>query len=168
MSSFFLWWILDPILFIAPCWAGNISALLARRLPLPETPLDFGFFIAEKPLFGPHKTWRGLLIAIIVAGLVGLVLPYHNFTTGAFLGFSAMLGDLAGAGIKRRIGVASGMPCLPCDRIPDTLFPIVFAYVAGILPLSMLQCIILLIGNIFISKGANIVWYVLRLKEHPW
>jgi CDP-2,3-bis-(O-geranylgeranyl)-sn-glycerol synthase len=97
------------------------AGLLGRRL---AAPIDARVQLRDgQPLFGSHKTWRGLvagiLAAALVAGAAGL-----PAAIGAAFGALALCGDLLSSFVKRRLSRASGtwMPFL--DQLPEALLPL--------------------------------------------
>ncbi len=126
-------------LFLPGYVADSIPPLLARIPGLARfsMPLDCGRTWRGQRLLGDHKTWRGTLGAIIIAGLVFLVqrwlavrglvvadapvlaLPWWY---GFLLGFGVIvLGDALESFMKRRLGVAPGKQWVPFDQIDFTL-----------------------------------------------
>jgi len=80
-------------------------------------------FIDGRPLLGPAKTIRGILVAIVVtaasAPLLGL-----NLEIGLLVGAAAMAGDLLSSFLKRRLGLAPSSRATGLDQIPESLFPL--------------------------------------------
>jgi len=86
-------------------------------------PIDGKLTLGDhQPLFGPHKTWRGLIAGILVTGVVGSLLDI-GFMTGAFFGALALAGDLFSSFIKRRLGCTSGQSFALLDQLPEALLP---------------------------------------------
>ncbi|MBN1849300.1 MAG: CDP-archaeol synthase [Deltaproteobacteria bacterium] len=92
-----------------------------------KKPMDMGFSIRGKRVFGDHKTWRGATIQIIFC-LVGALLQMdlqnagfipswvplldyhkHALVNGLLLGIGSTLGELPNSFLKRQIGIAPGM-----------------------------------------------------------
>ena len=115
-------WLFAPLLF-----AAGVSAVVIERdlLRWARRPIDGGCRIGGQRLFGDHKTWRGVLVAVassaafaavqehVVGGAAGPLLaidwaevPAVPF--GALLGLGAMLGELPNSFVKRRVGIAPG------------------------------------------------------------
>lgn len=118
-AEFLLWFIKHYL----PPMVANASPVLVKG----EHRIDRGAnFIDGKPVFGSNKTWEGLLMGILgsyVAGsTLGLVLDdlfYPLLSLGA--GVSALLGDLVGAFVKRRLGLKPGEPLIPLDQLDFAL-----------------------------------------------
>ena len=86
-------------------------------------PIDGGRKIFDgQPLFGASKTIRGvaspLLITTVAAPFVGI-----SAGTGALVGVTAMIGDLASSFLKRRVGMTPSTMAIGLDQIPESLFP---------------------------------------------
>ena len=104
--------------------------LLANGLPAaiclvfgPGRPLDGGRTLADgRPLLGPSKTWRGLVLAVLGTGLGALALGLPG-GLGLAVGVGAMVGDLATSFLKRRLGLAPSASLPVLDQIPETLLP---------------------------------------------
>jgi len=89
-------------------------------------PIDAGVKLRGRPLFGPNKTWRGVIaVALGTAGGVGLQMLLHRadvargaellnyidpwvLVLGFAIGAGAMLAELPNSMLKRQLGVAPG------------------------------------------------------------
>jgi CDP-archaeol synthase len=93
-----------------------------------DAPVDASRMARDRrPLFGPHKTWRGLIGGALAAGLAGTLLGY-GFALGAAFGALALSGDLGSSFVKRRLGRASGAAAPLLDQLPEALLPLVVLY----------------------------------------
>ena len=77
-----------------------------------------------RPLFGSHKTWRGLLGGTLMSGVAGSFLS-PGFVTGAAFGALALTGDLCASFLKRRLHRASGRWTPLIDQLPEALLPLI-------------------------------------------
>lgn len=75
-----------------------------------------------RPLFGPSKTVRGVVLSIAATTLVAAALGF-NGTDGALIAALAMLGDLISSFIKRRLSRPPSSMALGLDQIPESLLP---------------------------------------------
>ena len=137
--------------------------LLGNRL---ARPLDGGAsFVDGRPLFGPSKTLRGILLSTIVTG-TGAALLGLGFAVGALLGSVAMAGDLFSSFIKRRLGLRPSSRATGLDQIPESLFPLLACRDA--LSLSLADIVttvaIFFIGEIVLSR----LFYRWRLRDRPY
>lgn len=97
------------------------NKLLAGRFAWP---IDGGTdFVDGKPVFGPAKTWRGIVLSI-TATMVLAPLLSMSWVTAMLMAVFAMIGDLISSFIKRRLGMTSGALALGLDQIPESLLPL--------------------------------------------
>jgi CDP-2,3-bis-(O-geranylgeranyl)-sn-glycerol synthase len=88
-------------------------------------PMDAGVrFVDGNRLFGPSKTIRGIVLAVLVTA-AGATLMGLDWMLGALVGGTAMLGDLFSSFIKRRLGMTSSSEAPGLDQIPEALFPLI-------------------------------------------
>ena len=104
---------------------ANGTPIVAKKIfgPRCSLPLDAGtIFIDGRPLFGPSKTIRGILISVLIttasAPLIGL-----DLTIGAIVAGAAMAGDLFSSFVKRRLNYPPSSQALGFDQVPESLFP---------------------------------------------
>src|SRR5882724_4149014 len=87
-------------------------------------PLDGGIaFVDGRPLFGPSKTIRGILLSLAATTLAAPLLGL-DAATGAVAGAAAMAGDLFSSFVKRRLARKSSSQALGLDQLPESLFPL--------------------------------------------
>ena len=86
-------------------------------------PVDGGYLCSDgRPLFGRHKTIRGVLAGITSGVVIGAVFGFPLwFGLGA--GFLSMLGDLFSSFLKRRLSFTSGDAVPGLDQVPEGLLP---------------------------------------------
>ena len=104
---------------------ANGTPIVAKKIfgPRFSFPLDAGtIFFDGRPLFGPSKTIRGILISVLLtttsAPLIGL-----DLTIGAIVAGAAMAGDLFSSFAKRRLNFPPSSQALCLDQVPESLFP---------------------------------------------
>ncbi len=121
-----------------------------------DCPLDLGRrFVDGRPLFGPHKTLRGLAGSVIGGGLGGLLLGLPLWL-GLATGLASMAGDLLTSFIKRRLGKTSGQDVPGLDQfLEGFLAVLVLAYA---LPLGFAASTLVLTG-FCLSAYYSSVWY---------
>lgn len=78
----------------------------------------------------------------------------------------ALVGDLIGSFIKRRLNIARGRPAPFLDQLDFLIMAIIFG--ALVIPLPLILMLFLIIVTPIIHLLANIIGYVLRLKREPW
>jgi uncharacterized membrane protein YczE len=147
---------------------ANGSPVIARLILREHfsSPLDFGCtFIDGKPLFGPSKTVRGALIAIIVTG-VGAALLGLGSAIGVLIGSAAMVGDLLSSFLKRRLGWPASSKATGLDQIPESLLPVLASRQAFSLSTVeiLVVCAIFFGGEILLSR----LLYRFHVRERPY
>jgi CDP-2,3-bis-(O-geranylgeranyl)-sn-glycerol synthase len=176
--------------FFLPAFVANPMAVLFGGGP----PIDFGRTLSDgQRLFGDGKTWRGLLGGTVAGAILGLLLalpfqilmpssswsfgsPATAFTASAVLALGALLGDLVGAFVKRRMHLPRGAKASGLDQ---------YDFVVGALVLSLLvisswsvprffsgDALIGLLAIIVITpalhRAVNLVGYRMGKKREPW
>ena len=115
-------WMITPVLFAG---LGQVLVLKTGLLAGVATPLDRGVKWRGKPLFGPLKTWRGVIIMTTLSALVssaqaeaarrseGLraLSPFdykriNPWFLGLALGLGYCLAELPNSFVKRRLDIA--------------------------------------------------------------
>jgi hypothetical protein len=143
-----------------PVLAGKI---FGRTLAVP---VDGNLsFLDGRPLFGPSKTLRGVVLSILItaafAPLIGL-----DWKVGALVASMAMIGDLLSSFLKRRLGMSASSQFIGLDQIPESLLPLIAGRL--LLPVTVLDIIlvtiIFCIGALALSK----VLFKLRIRDRPY
>lgn len=85
-------------------------------------PIDLGRSLSDgERIFGDNKTVRGFASGLIVGTIVGLVGSYilsmNSLLVAVPASLGALLGDLAGAFIKRRLKIKPGAPLPGLDQL---------------------------------------------------
>lgn len=135
--------------------------------------MDFGKnFIDGKRIFGNNKTFRGFFFGWAVGigvGLVeGLVFGFQNYPVlfSVFIPLGALLGDLTGAFIKRRIGIAPGGLLPIVDQVDFVVGAIVFSIPLSIISWQLTVTVLLITPPIHLFT--NYLAYKMKLKRNPW
>jgi len=85
--------------------------------------VDFGQKLPDKNrLFGPSKTWRGILAALFATAAAAWLLDYSP-ETGLLVAVYAVLGDLGSSFIKRRLSMPPSSMAPLLDQVPESLLP---------------------------------------------
>jgi CDP-2,3-bis-(O-geranylgeranyl)-sn-glycerol synthase len=77
-----------------------------------------------------------------------------------------LLGDLAGAFLKRRLGIAPGKPLPIADQIDFVIGALLFSIPLGILSWELAITVLLITPPIHLFT--NFLAYKLKLKTNPW
>ena len=175
--------------FFLPAYVANPMAVVFGG----GTPIDFCRTLRDgERLFGDGKTWRGLAGGTLASAILGLLLtlpinalaptstwsfgtPADAFVVSALLAFGALLGDLAGAFVKRRMHRPRGAKSPGLDQ---------YDFVLGALVLSVLipawsirrffeGDALLGLGAIILitpalHRAVNILGYRIGKKHEPW
>ena len=161
---------LYALLFFLPAGISNMTPVFASRLPGLRnwnTPLDFGKSFRGKRIFGPHKTWRGLLSGIVIGTLVGLLIHGGAETLLLCIAISAgaLIGDAVESFFKRQFNIDSGKAWFPFDQTDYIIGGLLFTLPFGILPLWVFVWVfVLYLGLHLIS---SYIGYLLGLKDQP-
>jgi CDP-2,3-bis-(O-geranylgeranyl)-sn-glycerol synthase len=129
-------------------------------------PLDGGLtFFDGRPVFGPSKTYRGILMALL-AGAAGAPLVGLDLRIGITVAAAAMAGDLLSSFVKRRLNMPPSSQGLGLDQIPESLFPMLACRTA----LSLTSVDILLGVGIFFAGELVLSRFLYRanLRDEPY
>ncbi|MBI4150125.1 CDP-2,3-bis-(O-geranylgeranyl)-sn-glycerol synthase [Candidatus Woesearchaeota archaeon] len=176
--------LLSALYFMLPAYVANMAPVIVKRINIFNVPLDQGRKWKDgKPVFGSHKTWRGLIAAVVFGAAVfalqqrlyvydfwrsiSLVnYPAQPAMLGVFLGLGAILGDLVKSFFKRRRYITSGKPWIPFDQLD---------FVVGALLLSSLYYIpqlwvyvVLLVISPLLHILVNHIAFYLRIRKEKW
>jgi hypothetical protein len=148
--------------------AANGTPVVAKRLlgQRGAWPVDGGSTVWDgRPLFGPSKTLRGLVLAILATGLVAPLVGVP-WRIGLLVGGLAMAGDLASSFVKRRIGLPPSSRAIGLDQIPESLLPLLACRSAlGIGWADVaLGTLLFLLGEIVLSRWL----YRLHIRDQPY
>ena len=158
---------LSALLIIAPIYCTNGAPVLFGG----GQPVDFGRTMPDgERIFGDHKTIRGLASGLIVGTIVGISESFlfsSNLLSMALLATTgALLGDLGGAFIKRRMRIKPGQPLPGVDQLDFVLGAVLLiSIIQKLTPGTML---ILFCVTPPIHLLANISAYKLGLKSNYW
>jgi CDP-2,3-bis-(O-geranylgeranyl)-sn-glycerol synthase len=155
-----------PIIFILPAWVANGAPVIFGG----GAPLDLGAKLGGKPLFGKHKTVKGtvsgLSAGIIIALVESAFMPWL-LLTGVALSVGAIVGDLLGSFIKRRMNRKEGTNIFILDQYLFFVMALLFALPFGNLPgYGGLAVLIILTG--FLHRSLNMAAHRAKIKKVPW
>jgi CDP-2,3-bis-(O-geranylgeranyl)-sn-glycerol synthase len=178
--------LLTAIWFLLPAAAANAAPVFAAKLPLVkrwDAPIDGGHMVGGQALFGPHKTWRGMVSGIIVATLLLYVqqllvvhtelIPFIHIDYAALpvlllgpaFAIGALGGDLVESFFKRRVGIASGKSWLFFDQIDYVVGSILASLFFVIL--TPMQYVWMVIVWFTMHLVISYIGYRLGLKDEP-
>ena len=162
---------------VAPAYAANAFPPLVHG----RHALDLGRKLGKQRLLGDGKTFEGTLAGIFFGMFIGFlqIISQGYIPTELGLGLATMtlplitllstgavVGDIAGAFIKRRLGIARGYPAFPLDQLDFLIAALVFAgFLTGI---NIYVIVILVVLTPIIHRIANMIGYFFKVKRTPW
>ena len=156
----------QALLFIFPAYCANAAPVIFGG----GRPIDGGRnFLDGKPIFGAHKTFRGILAGLVIGTLVGVVqniLFQYNGLLGLALSLGALLGDLTKSFVKRRLAIPPGAPLPIADQLDFVLGAFLLSLLVS--PPSISTFLIVLIVTPPIHLVTNFLAYRLGLKDTMW
>jgi CDP-2,3-bis-(O-geranylgeranyl)-sn-glycerol synthase len=134
-------------------------------------PIDLGKSLPDgQPVLGGHKTIRGFLSGIVVGAIVGIaesiLFATPLFEMAILASTGALLGDLAGAFLKRRLRIKPGKPLPGVDQL-DFVFGAAVTVSCFAAP-TLGSLVILFCVTPPIHLLTNFCAYKLRLKSTCW
>ncbi len=162
---------------IAPAYAANAFPPLLRG----KKPIDSGKSIGKNRILGDGKTIEGAIGGILFGAFIGSVQVFGQdyipaelglnlikmtLPLAILLGVGAILGDIVGSFLKRRLGIQSGKPFFPVDQLDFLLLALLFA--AFLTSISIWIVAVLIILTPIVHKIANIIGYLAGVKKNPW
>ena len=166
--------ILKALYFFLPAYVANMAPVLLKWIPFNKP-------IHEKK-FGSHKTWRGLITATLMGGLIFYLqklayiygftkialIDYSGFTIllGFLLGFGAIFGDLVKSYYKRKIGIKPGESWKFWDQLDFVIGGILFSFFVYVPTVSVI--VILLIISPLLHIAVNHLGYWLKIRKNAW
>jgi len=157
--------VISAFWFVLPAYFANGGALVLGG----GRPLDASRCLWDgRRVFGDGVTVRGTVGGTAVGTLVGALqmgaygLP-RSLALGLALGGGAMVGDILGSFLKRRINIARGNPAPGLDQLGFLLVALAFG--ALVVPISFRTFLILIILTPLIHLVTNAIAYQLGMKK---
>jgi CDP-2,3-bis-(O-geranylgeranyl)-sn-glycerol synthase len=139
------------------------SRLLGKRF---NAPLDGGLKLPDgRPLFGPSKTVRGLVLSVVCTMLAAALLGFE-WITGAGLASASMFGDLLSSFIKRRLGLRVHSQAFGLDQVPESLLPLLV--LRQHLGLGYGDIVIIIATFIVLELLLSRLLYRLHVRDRPY
>lgn len=170
--------LVSAILYILPAYVANGSPVVVVRLIGKATPMDLGAKAWDgRRILGDGKTFEGFFSGIALGSIVGLILialgnpaSYRSILEPLILSLGAMLGDILGSFIKRRLGLKRGQPAPGMDQLGFVVCALIISFAIYGLPdwFDSLTVIILLLVTACLHLGTNYLAYLLGLKSEPY
>jgi CDP-2,3-bis-(O-geranylgeranyl)-sn-glycerol synthase len=158
---------LAALFILVPIYCTNAAPVLFGG----GRPIDGGRFLSDgERILGDHKTVRGVVSGILIGIIVGvfeyLFISQELMLIAMLASIGALLGDLAGAFIKRRLKIKPGAPLPIIDQLDFVI--------GAILMVSMISrptlgtALILILVTPPIHLATNLGAYALGLKSTYW
>jgi CDP-2,3-bis-(O-geranylgeranyl)-sn-glycerol synthase len=134
-------------------------------------PIDFGRSLSDgQRILGDHKTIRGFASGLIVGAIVGIFESFflaQNFLSIAILAsLGALLGDMAGALVKRRLMIKPGGPFPVLDQLDFVIGALLLVSIVS--RVSLGTAVIILLVTPPIHLLTNLGAYLFGLKSTYW
>jgi CDP-2,3-bis-(O-geranylgeranyl)-sn-glycerol synthase len=158
--------IVEALKFIFPAYCANATPVLAGG----GTRMDFGKnFYDGKRIFGNNKTFRGFFFGLAIGVMVGLIecwLFGFPVLFSVLTPLGALLGDLMGAFLKRRLGIAPGGLLPIVDQVDFVIGAVVFSLPLALISWELAVTVLLITPPIHLFT--NFLAYKMKLKRNPW
>ncbi|MCE4612213.1 MAG: CDP-2,3-bis-(O-geranylgeranyl)-sn-glycerol synthase [Desulfurococcales archaeon] len=158
---------------ILPAMAANGAPVVVLRYVKNSHPVDFNLkFLDGRRLLGDGKTWEGvtsgLVAGLVVSAIIAIFSQNAGFITlGILSSIGALIGDMAGSFVKRRINMPRGAPAPLLDQLDFYVGALLLLYIAGV-QIRLVPSIILAVVVLVLHVGTNYMAYRLGLKNVPW
>jgi len=158
--------VIEALKFIFPAYCANAAPVLGGG----GLTMDFGKkFVDGKPIFGANKTFRGFFFGLTIGigvGLVECLLFGYPLLFSVLTPLGALLGDLAGAFLKRRLNIAPGSLLPIVDQIDFVVGALLFSLLLNLVTAELAVAALLITPPIHLLT--NFVAYKFKLKKNPW
>ncbi len=160
--------------YIFPAYVANATPVVAVRILGRAHPLDNRVILLDgRRLLGDGKTVEGLISGIVFGTLTGILINifiaplFRSYLEILSLSTGAMLGDILGAFIKRRLGLPQGAPAPILDQLGFLVAGLFLTHLLFTLPpwLDMFTIILLLALTLGMHLGTNLFAYAVGLKD---
>jgi CDP-archaeol synthase len=129
-------------------------------------PLDAGLTLFHgRPLFGPSKTIRGIMLSVSVTTASAPLLSL-DLSIGAIAAAAAMVDDLCSSFVKRRLDFPPSSQALGLDQVPESPLPLLACRAALSLTAAdvVLGVGLFLIGELILSR----ILHRAHLRDEPY
>lgn len=169
------------LFILFPAYAANVFPPLAQG----KHPIDFGRRLKDgQRIFGDGKTIEGFSFGVFMGTLIGVLeaylypglnayantfgvsLPYMSLFIGFMIALGAMLGDLGGSFIKRRLRMHRGADAPLLDQLNFIIGSLVFAY--WFTQITPWMILIMIIITPVLHRTVCILGHLLKIKREPW
>lgn len=171
LQSFF-----EAVLYVIPAYVANAVPVITVKILGRATPIDGGRIAWDgRRWLGDGKTWEGLGSGIFFGAIIGLLIHlslkiFRSPAEPLLLGIGAMIGDIGGAFVKRRIGLERGAPFPVVDQLGFLAAALILASLVYDTPTWMrAETLVGIFALTFVLHlGTNAAAYILGLKDKPY
>ena len=169
--------LLTAIAYALPAYVANGSPVVGVKIIGTTTPIDFGAKAWDgRRVLGDGKTFEGLLFGMTLGTLTGFLMMisvsglYRSIFEPFFLSLGAMMGDIFGSFIKRRLGLKRGEPAPPMDQLGFMVFAVLLGFLIYGVPdwADLVNIALLLAVTACLHLGTNYLAYLAGLKSEPY
>lgn len=158
--------IVYPVIYILPAYIANGAPVIFGA----GRPIDFGRKFRGKRILGDNKTISGtasmLVFGVATGAIESAFLPYL-LPVSVLLSLGAVIGDLLGSFIKRRIGHEAGASFPIMDQYGFFVVALLLAAPLGNMP-DVFGLLFLVVLTGVLHVFTNFAAHRLRLKKVPW
>jgi len=146
--------------------ANGTPILLSRLLGAwGAGPVDGALRLRDgQRLFGPTKTWRGLLGGVAAAECSGLLLGL-DAGLGGIAGGLSLLGDLGTSFVKRRMRLPPSSRVTGLDQLPEALLPTLC--LAGSFDIGPWEAALVAAAFVLADMAMSRVGFHLGIRRNP-
>lgn len=158
--------LLSLVLFVMLVLANGVPVVVARVFKQRwRAPVDGDRRWSDgRPIFGPSKTWRGLVSGVLCCTAFSMVIGL-GLVFGLLFSILALWGDLLSSFYKRRLGMPSSARAVGLDQVPESALPMILAVFW--LPISWWAALLV----VALFTASNILFspllYRLGIRRHP-
>lgn len=179
------WWLLSLkcVYLLLPAYFANMAPVWFRNsFKWMAVPVDCGALFRGKPLFGSHKTVRGLITGIAFAVSAAFVqfllsgIPVFKEVSladysqwlllGILMGSGALAGDLLKSFVKRRAGISPGKPFVPFDQVDFVAGALLFSSL--VVDLTWSVVIVSFALSFVLHIATNHIAFWLGIRREKW
>lgn len=160
--------ILQSIWFILPAYVANGAPVVLGGGP----PIDLGRkFPDGKRILGDGKTFRGLIAGIIAGTIFGAIQigiwgREEGIIFVLLLSIGALLGDIVGSFLKRRIGLSRGKAAPGLDQLEFLAVALILGSLVKVPSLETIVTLVIITPAIHL--GTNFIGYKMGQKSEPY
>jgi CDP-diglyceride synthetase len=128
--------------------------------------VDGGLLLPDRqPLFGPSKTWRGLVAAVACSAAIAPLLGLSSLL-GAEFGALSICADLLASFTKRRLGFTPSSRVRLLDVFPEALLPMLVLH--SVLGLGKWDILITVLIFFVLEASISPLLYRLHIRNRPY